>query len=287
MITALADTENFSAAEALGAIGESALPATITALKDENPRIREAAAVALVQCHCDRNTAVPALQTALKDKVGKVRSGAARAVANIGPAAAAARIELVAAMQEHQIELSEAAVALGRLGPKARDSAPALLQAMQREDSTKSLPEIAAALWQLDHEIARASALLLAEGLIHEEGRPYRVAALKELKELASPAVPQLAKLLVMELPDKQRYLPVSVMRVLKELGPAAKEAVPALGELIASDRNEYLRAEAARTLGDLGPVADSAKPVLRAAALDDKHPNVRKAAVSAEKIVP
>ena len=288
LVTALADPENFAAATALGAIGETALPATITALKDQNPRVREAATVAVSLSPCDRSTAVPALQTALQDDVREVRSGAARAVGNIGPTAAAARTELVSAMRENQIELSEAATALGRLGPKARDAAPALLQAMERDDATKSLADIAAALGQLDREAAMACAQFLADGLAREEGRRERVLALGQLKGLAAPAVPQLAKLLVLELPKEQQYLPISVMRVLRELGPAAKEAVPALSELLTSDRGEYVRAEAARTLGNLGPAAASAKPALVAAARDEKNPRLQRAAQQAlQKIAP
>jgi len=74
----------YHAAEALGKIGVSAVPALIEALKDENSIVRSSAADALG--NIGDASAVPALNEALKGEDWSVRRDAARALYQIGNA---------------------------------------------------------------------------------------------------------------------------------------------------------------------------------------------------------
>ncbi len=79
-----------TAVDALGRIGENAVPTLITTLNDANPRVRAEAARALARIGPEAKEAVPALIARLDDPDEEVRQASARALGQVGPAAAPA-----------------------------------------------------------------------------------------------------------------------------------------------------------------------------------------------------
>ncbi|MBC8228461.1 HEAT repeat domain-containing protein [bacterium] len=77
---------NLNAARALAAIGDPGVPALISAIRDEDRRLRRTAVRVLGRI--GNKAAVPVLSSALRDKHAAVRTSAAEALGAIGSAAA-------------------------------------------------------------------------------------------------------------------------------------------------------------------------------------------------------
>jgi HEAT repeat protein len=115
LITALKDDKEpamrASAAEALGGIGitaKAAVPTLLTALKDGDANVRETAAEALGDIKDDAKTVVPALARLLGDADRDVRCAAAAALGAFGAAAQSAIPELKKALQDKHPFVREA-----------------------------------------------------------------------------------------------------------------------------------------------------------------------------------
>lgn len=88
-----------TALDALGRIGEPAVPPLIQSLDDPNPLIRYRAASVLARIGPDAYEAVPALVRHLNDVDFSVRREAARALGQIGPLASEAVPQLIEALR--------------------------------------------------------------------------------------------------------------------------------------------------------------------------------------------
>jgi HEAT repeat protein len=88
--TNAADNSQTAAADALGRIGEPAVPALSDALRDPDPIMRLQSCRALAYMGAQAKDAVPALIQALNDSEGGVREAAADALGQIGQPAAPA-----------------------------------------------------------------------------------------------------------------------------------------------------------------------------------------------------
>jgi len=82
-----ADTSQVAAADALGRIGQPAVPALSESLTDPDPIVRLQSCRALAYMGAQAKDAVPALTRALSDPETAVREGAADALGQIGPPA--------------------------------------------------------------------------------------------------------------------------------------------------------------------------------------------------------
>ncbi|MES1213802.1 MAG: HEAT repeat domain-containing protein [Singulisphaera sp.] len=89
-----------TAVDALGRIGNNAVPTLITTLNDANPRVRAEAARALARIGPEAKEAVPALIARLEDPDEEVRQAAARALGQVGPAAAPAVPALISLIDD-------------------------------------------------------------------------------------------------------------------------------------------------------------------------------------------
>ncbi len=97
-----------TAVDALGRIGEAAVPQLIAALSDADPRVRAQAGRALARIGPPAKEAVPILTQRLDDPDEDVRQAAARALGQIGPAAADAVPALVSLIESTDGRAAEA-----------------------------------------------------------------------------------------------------------------------------------------------------------------------------------
>lgn len=88
-----------TAVDALGRIGEGAVPTLISALSNSDPRVRAEAARALARMGAEGKDAVPTLTARLNDPDEDVRQAAARALGQMGSAAAPAVPALVSLIE--------------------------------------------------------------------------------------------------------------------------------------------------------------------------------------------
>lgn len=136
-----------------------------------------------------------------------------------------------------------AIVALGEIGPAAREAVPALLR-------------------HLAHQNQRV--------------RSRAARALGKIGAGAAAALPDLRE----SLSDNYKYVRISAAFALGNIGPQAKEAVPKLIQAL-QDPSEHVRMEAAAALGKIGLSAATAIPSLLNA-LDDSYQIVRTSASAA-----
>jgi HEAT repeat protein len=106
-----------------------AVPALVEALDDPDADVRRISAFALGEIGKDANAAVPALVETLEDPAEppNVRFAAAFAVVQIDPLRTEPAPVLADAVRRHE---PRAAVALGLMGPAAKDGVPALAAAL-------------------------------------------------------------------------------------------------------------------------------------------------------------
>ena len=261
--------------ETLGSIGpraRDAVPFLIEVLAGKDQVLHAAAAKALARIEPGAAAAVPALQTALRERepigeaelrevgLGAPKSGfVCSHILLLGdnrwspsdPWEFSLSGSLEGAIPSDV--RSQAAYALGQIGPAARDAVPALREALR----TRSSPvfPLAYALWNVS-------------------GR-------------ADWVVPELVELLnESDTPGEEVFM------LLARIGPAAQDAVPTLTQMVVSlylsnraysSRRDYLGQAllAIQTLGWIGPGARPAVPELEKL-LDSEWPELRKSAALA-----
>jgi HEAT repeat protein len=305
--------------QSLGQIGEPAPPVLLAALEDPSSSVRSVALQTLSQFNSGADQAVPVL---LKDAELKppprgglqaskgAGPGAAllRAAEGLNPTAAVVPI-LAKALESQNPDVQKAAVVLlGRVGPDARSTSPALIAATNALIQSKSgeekakgpqFSDYASALVQILPAEEAVSVLGQAMGADHRVTRTAAATALGKLGPKGHAAVPILLKAL------KEagslaggRADSAYTDALLQSLGqiaplaslphPMADEVVEALSRFLESPQG-FIRITAAKALGDFGPRAAGALPKLRALGEDEKAPAAaREAASSAiEKIQP
>lgn len=225
------------------------LAATFTALlTDADPGVGQAAGAALIRLG---GVCVDTLRSKLADPA--MRTNVLEVLAGIGPAAKPALDDLVKELGDADAEhASEAALAIGAIGPEA-----------------------AAAVPVLGRMVADAKA---APGL--------RYSAAYALGRIGPAAKETLADLRSLAESDDEMMATVAVWAALKA-DPADKslfeQAIPLLRRALRAEQ-DVVRLEAAVALGDIGPAAGSAIPILELVAEDDPVKDVRRAAAEAAK---
>jgi HEAT repeat protein len=186
------------ALEAVGTLGETAIPILVGSLKDTSADIRRGAALGLARVGAPASEAVPALSAALADSEPTVRQAAAQALGEIGPAARAAVPELVQGLKDRTRGYRDPAIlALVRIGKPA------------------ALPVAA---------------------LLDEKDTETRLAALVALGFLGREAADEVVKPVTAALKDENREIRLQAVRALGRIGSGAKSAVPALKPLLSDD---------------------------------------------------
>jgi serine/threonine protein kinase len=220
--------------------GKERIARFISELGHPNVRLRWRAAVGLWEMGPTAKDAVPALTKALQDKALPVAHAAAEALRTITeeresdllgppPTTGSGPIDvsaLIDALRHEDVSVREwAAVALGHLGPSAKDAVTALRAALKNTMS----------------------------GI-----RDWAAAALGGIGPDARDAIPDL----VGALKDESRFVRGAAAAALGAMGPSAKDVVP---DLVAAlrDENANVRWRAAAALGEIGPEARAAIPAL------------------------
>jgi HEAT repeat protein len=297
------DDESRAAAEALGDIGpgaKEAIPALMRTLKSRDCSMASAAAQALGGIGPDARDALPLLEEMFLSDDDTVHLASAFALVKIGSQrkkeALTALIE-AAKVREEKDSLSArctAIVALGAIGPEAREAIPVLVNAIGADlGAAEKLDEEDAGelgcnlVGEALVQIGPAAVPALVEALKNEEGyRPLAAAVvLGRLGSDAKEAIPTLVTLLgkgalTTQLSDGTAWglRKVNVAtETLVQIGPAS---IPLLVKLL-KETEPSQRSAAAEALGQFGPAAREAIPALREA-LKDAHPTVRVAAAAA-----
>lgn len=261
MVRALDGNDRFAryrVAEALGNAGASAGPAAMAlakALESDDARLRFAAADALAKIGPEAREAVPALIRAIETKAD-VAGACVKALGAIRPTAKEAVTALEGYLQDQGS--SDAAFALGYMGPAAKSALPALAKAVE----TGKRPELQrSAMWaiaRIDPEAETSFPIYMkALGNKDRDVRATAATMMGELPARAKEAVPEIIKLL----DDKEEGPRIAAAKALGVLGIQASGAVPKLAGLLkyegaSADRT---RLAAAWALGLMGPEAKEA----------------------------
>jgi HEAT repeat protein len=154
-------------------------------------------------------------------------------------------------------------VALGEIGPEAREAIPALMAILESPETRRERTAVlaAAALRRIDPE-SELSLKALLDILHHgsDDSEVMAAGALADFGPSAAPAVPHLKGMLVNDDPLRT----AAAARTLAAIGPAAKSAVPDLVALLAS-KNLLVRVPVAEAAWKLGHIPE-AIPVLASA---------------------
>ena len=223
------------ALQKIGVEPGDAVPLLVAGIKDDNEPVRHAAINALVLLRAGRALSLTALTPLLKDENATTRQRAARALGRMGPSAAPSVPALIEAARTSPADGS-IANALAEIGPDALPAVLAALQGAPAPDAERLL------------------------GLLRGFGKPAIPVLLEALKH-PSPQVRAAAA------------------KALGGMGREAKSAAEPLFAL-ASDTEAPVRAAALRALVALGASSEKLKPLLDTA-LRDAAPEVRRAAAA------
>jgi len=303
--------------QSLGQIDEPAPPVLLAALDDPSSMVRSHALLALSQftSGVDRSVLVLLKDAELKPREGlQVAKGAGqgsdlrRAAERLHPTAAVVPILAKGLESQDPDVRGVAVVLLGRVGPDARSTAPALIAATnalihsQGGEAKREGPQFsdyASALVQILPAEEAVSVLSQAMGPDHRATRTAAATALGKLGPQGHAAVPILLKALK-EAGNLARGRADSAYTnaLIESLGqiaplaslpkPTADEVIEALSRCLEAPQG-FARITAAKALGDFGPRAAGALPTLRALGEDEKAPAAAREAASAaiEKIKP
>jgi len=247
--------------------------------------VRETANRVLAELPAD--AAVPVLIPLLTHEDDPVRQGAAGTLGSLGPAARAAVPTLIELLDEYPHYMM-AVHTLGRIGSGAKAATPALLALFDRSDPSRQLRiAVALALGGIGPDarevLPRFRDELAAQDLSEASGR-YRAtlaAAILELSGPDDPAIQAHVKRLARAQSSWTPMTRVEAITDLAVLGPAASPALDSLRESLREDREPKIRGLAADALGGIGGAARPALPDLRKAQADDED-YVRKRATAA-----
>lgn len=157
-------------------------------------------------------------------------------------------IEALKDKDDQRVQMS-AAVALGTIGPAAKDAVPALIQALKYDQSSEVRGAALSALAGIG-PAARDAVPALIQALKYDEAdiREGAVRALGDLRPVTREAV--LA--IVQALNDRNRWVRLVARNAFAHMGPAAKEGVPTLVQWMTDSAYSRASIYASDALGDM-----------------------------------
>jgi HEAT repeat protein len=272
LLAVLAKVKDIDAADTLSLIDPSrteGLPALIEGAKSPFDNLREASLRALGRLGPRAREAIPALLERLPTETSTT-SPLREALVRLGPVSVPA---LIQALEEKEQRLAALDV-LGRIGPAAKEAAPAMLKAADGEFAPLGLLALAG--------LGEAATPSLLEALKDSSRRLPALHALARV-EGASPAV---VKALTDLLADKGFAEKAEVLRTLAALGPAAKSALPVAKEQL-TGTSEEIQAAAALALIKISGDGKVGGPVLVRLLTESKIAGVRRDAALGLAVAP
>jgi HEAT repeat protein len=190
--------ERRQAAAGLGERGESAkaaAPALIAALKDKDEFVRRMAVRSLGQINADPDLAIPALKGLLKDEDKGVIESVGEAFAKMGKPAVPALSEML--KMGDPLVKKTSALALGKIGPDAKDAVPALIAAFKAETprprmQSGSLRMVYVETFAQIGPNAKAAIKTLEDALEENRDREFARAAREAIRKMGgTPSMPK------------------------------------------------------------------------------------------------
>jgi HEAT repeat protein len=281
---------------AFGAAGGAAVPELVRVFRaDKDARVRWFTAGAIASLGPGAKEAVPALVGALRSNevatggpvshwIGgeskedePIRLAAAVALGAIGPGARDAVPELTRALSDTDARVrAEAAAALGAIGTGAA-AAVAQLARLSVEESDDRVADLACKALAGIGELAILDLTRIVRGA-NSDARVRAVSALGGIGSRAFVAIPDLMRALI----DRDEDIRTAAALALGKIGngPEAAVVVPGLIDAL-KDSDRHVRQQAAEGLGKIGPRTDRIIPAL-SGAMRDMDRDVRYAASSA-----
>jgi HEAT repeat protein len=261
----------------IGPAARGAAPEVIAVLQDRRAaaQLRDRAISALSRIAAEEKTTVAILLGILEDDDDSLRAAAALNLVRVAPDDPAVVKGLAGALRDagHVQAARAAAVVLERLGPKAKDALPALLEVLKSPDGEPELRRgAAAALGALGREGEPAVPVLTELAKDAKQSPALRAAAADGLGRLGGSGAPTLP--VFRELLD-ERDLPGPVAEaVINRLGSMGEEGVAELARrvTVGSRRTRML---AMSRLYELGTDGLPALPALKQVS-EDPDPGIR-----------
>jgi HEAT repeat protein len=297
----------------IATIGPSTIPALVRHLNDPHEHVRAIAAAALGQLHAVDT--VPLVAALGRDPSDMVRQSVVEALGILGEAGArpvrterrrgrgsgirnlrwpfgwrkrgapvARRDPVELAVETLESALADdstavrtqAALALGRIGPPAAAVATGLINLLKDADETVRC-QSAEALGQVGGEEDATVAALVE--LLQDASAPVKAAAARALGALKAAAAPAVSALVPL-LQDREESVRTAAAEAIAQVGPLDEAATDTLVEGLASPDN-VVRAQTAEALGTIGAAAEEAAPAL-VEAMTNGNDRVRAKAVEA-----
>jgi HEAT repeat protein len=252
------------------------VPRLVEALTAPEPRLRAAAARALVDLDPDSEIARPVLAKALEEASPEALNDMLDALASLGEKAVP---RLIKALETEELRAKAAAI-VARIGPPAKATVPALIEALgDKTPETRS--EVLFALAAIGPDAAEAVPAIIQASKGSEMDVCYSACyALGKIGPAAESAKADLAE----NLAGDDHFLCMASAWALCQIDPKSPEtaakAVPVLIEAL-EEPDPPTRLHAAESLGLLGPLAADAADALKKLQ-DDPDEEVRAAAAKA-----
>jgi len=239
--------------------------------KDEKPRSRKAAVLALGIMGGGKSDILPALaRTLAEDKDEAVKLQVISVLENIDPKDLSDTLETLGNVLKKKEESSSvragAATLLGKLGLRAKPALNTLIAAL-KEPEASIKAAAAEAIGKIGPEAAKPSMLPLI-ALLKDGDTSVRLAAVFTFGRFgpdATFAAPDLGQVLESDAAADVRR---EAAKTLGRFGPTGKIAVGSLVKALREDKSEEVRRQAAAALGKMGaelkPVAASMAELLR-----------------------
>jgi HEAT repeat protein len=258
------------------------LPVLVTALIDKEPRTRAAATKSIVDLKPRPALLMPAIDKIMDAVRPDSMNNIVEAVADAGVPAVPI---LVKALSDESQRPKVAAI-LGRLGPEAKEAAPALANILEKDKSPAARREALIALGSIGPFAAEQSPAIAK--VLKDNDVQLRAAACYALGKIGPLAVGSKSELLDCVKSDDELCSMAAawaLTRVDPNCPEGAHKSVPCLVKALYNP-DAHIRMEAVTALQSLGAQAQEAIPALKKVAADDPQAVIRIAAGEAIKTV-
>ncbi|MDJ0573805.1 MAG: HEAT repeat domain-containing protein [Xenococcaceae cyanobacterium MO_234.B1] len=198
-------------AEALGKVGQPAIPFLVEALSHHSNEVVRRAAAKTLTLIADPMTIPPLLEAFLNDEDQVVRNSAVGALARIGEESVSPLLQILASPESDETIKGHAAWALAFIGSKGKET---IYQAYN-SDVEEVRTAVVGAISKIAEEQPEARAFKLLLQSLSDSSVNVRSEAAAALGNLAhAPAIPQLLALLARQEPENRKSAALALMKI-------------------------------------------------------------------------